>query len=335
MSQAATYIRNGVHPRRLVELYLGEPEAGSGELEADFGKAPPEPTGGYIDTRPPLKGDRPFREANNIKLLNGQMLPVWIAYVARGPRVSLLYAIKHPDQKPQVVEMDRRAAKLLTSRFPILGQNKPTLVVAMPSSSWQAEHFAQEVAKAADLPLQTGVFNKTGSIKGTHFAKKQQWARANIKLVDHTADFEGQSIALVDDNFGSGASMGAAAELLYARGAAYVIGLATFRITGKKDPDEPDVGLGYAKEITALAKTPETPEEAPNPNEAEDDEAEGQPVLENARDRAALLERALKHNEDSLPTFTATELAEIYDVSPVEMRFTLSVLGLAKLVKPG
>ena len=311
---------------------MGEPEPGSGNLKADWGdKRPPEPAGGYIDTRPPLKGDRPFRE-KNVTLLRGQTLPVWIAYAAKGPRVTLLYAIKHPDRKPEVVAMDQRAAKLLVSRFPALGRHKPTMVVSMPSGSWQAQHFAEEIAKAADLPLKTGVFKKTGSIKGVHFSEKENWARANIRLAEQGTSFEGQSIVLADDNIGSGASMGAAAELLYARGASYVIGVATFVITGTRDPDAKDVPLGLAKGVNAPEEQVQ-PEEQAQPDETEDDEGEdtGKP---NPKEKGELLRRVLRVEQESLPAFTVKELAELYEVGEIEMRFTLSQLGLAKLVKP-
>lgn len=324
MSQAATYIRNGVHPRRIVELYMGEPEPGSGELKAQWGKKPPEPTG-FIDTRPP-PGGRPFREAN-FKLLRGQNLPVWIAYTAKGPRVTLLYAIKHPDRKPEVVEMDRRAAQLLARSFPAL-PHKPVVVMSMPSGSWQAEHFAQEVAKAADLPLKTGVFKKTGAIKGTHFSEKQNWARANIRLADPGADFEGQSVVLADDNIGSGATLGAAAELLYARGAVYVLGVATFRIAGSKTP--PDVELGFAK-----AMDPNKPIAAPGVGEDEEAEAEEEAPLHRTDDRAEGVKAFLVDNKADLPTMTFRELVEMCETTDIEMRFALAQLSLAKLVKPG
>lgn len=327
MSNIAELIRNRVHPNRILELWMGEPEPGSGNLKANWGnKRPPKPAGGYIDTRKP-PGGRPFRE-KTVTLLRGQRLPVWVAYVANGPRVTLLYAIKHPDRKPEVIEMDRNAASLLVHSFPALRQNKPTMVVPMPSGSWQAQHFAEEVAKAAELPLKTGVFKKIGSIKGIFHAEKQAWARANITLADRTQNFEGQSIALVDDNVGSGFSIGAAAELLYARGAAYVIGLATFKIAGAKDPDIEDVPLGLAKGVNA-------PEEEAQPDETEDDEDEDTPTTKNPKEKGELLRRVLVENQESLPAFTVKELAELYEVGEIEMRFTLSQLGLAKLVKPG
>lgn len=329
MSQAATYIRNGVHPRRIVEMYMGEPVPGTGGLTADWGKKPPEPVGGYIDTRPP-PGGRPFREAN-IKLLNGQNLPVWIAYVARGPRVSLLYALKHPDRKPEVVEMDRRAATLLARSLPALPR-KPTMVVTMPSGSWQAGHFAEEVAKAAKLPLQTDVFKKTGSIKGTHFSEKQKWARANIRLARRDVDFEGQSVVLADDNIGSGASLGAAAELLYARGAAYVIGVTTFRITGAKDPEAEDVSLGFAKKTAKAVEPAGLP--APGVGE-EDDEQQDEAPRNTVHDRDESVIAFLVDNKADIPTMTFRELVEMCDTTDIEMRFALAQLGLAKFVKPG
>lgn len=342
MSQAATYIRNGVHPRRIVELYMGEPEPGSGELAAAWGNKPPPDSGGFIDTRPP-PGGRPFREAN-VTLLHGQNLPVWIAYVASGPRVTLLYAIKHPDRKPEVEEMDRRAAKLVTSRFPALRQHRPTMVVAMPSGSWHAGHFAEEVAKAANLPLKTGVFNKTGAIKGVHFSEKMHWARTNIQFAKPDMDFEGQSVALADDNFGSGASMSAAAELLYDRGASYVIGVATFRIKGVKDPEAEDVSLGFAKAVTEpetdldpeIDLDPEADSDSDlAPKEKVTDQSENRNLRNGPRAKGKLLRRAFTDNRDSLPAFTVKDLADVYDAKPVEVRFTLSQLGLAKDVKPG
>lgn len=308
---------------------MGEPVPGSGELFADWGKEPPTATGGYIDTRPPLKGDRPFREAN-IALLNGQNLPIWIAYAAKGPRVSLLYAIKHPDQKPQVVEMDRRAAKLLVSRFPALGKNKPTMVVAMPSGSWQAGHFAEEVAKAANLPLKTGVFKKTGAIKGTYAAKKMDWARASYKLASNE-DFEGQSVILADDNVGTGSSMAACAEILYGRGAAYVLGVATFRITGKKDPEAEDVRLSMAKKVRKAIE----PSVPPAPEQGEEDEQQEDAPRHKTEDRDESVIAFLVDNKADIPTMTFRELVEMCDTTDVEMRFALAQLGLAKLVKPG
>lgn len=311
-------------------MYMGEPLPGTGELTANWDAKPPEDTGGYIDTRPPRgPRDRPFREAN-VKLLRGQNLPIWIAYVAKGPRVTLLYAIKHPDRKPEVVEMDRRAAKLLASRFPIL-PHKPTMVVAMPSASWQAEHFAQEVAKAANLPLKTGVFKKTGAIKGTFAAKKMDWARASYKLASNE-DFEGQSVILADDNVGTGSSMAACAEILYGRGAAYVLGVATFRITGKKDPDAEDVRLSLAKKVKQAAEPPDlsTPEEG----EADDEQQEDAP-RKSTHDRDESVIAFLVDNKADLSSMTFRELVEMCDTSEVEMRFALAQLGLAKLVKPG
>ena len=305
---------------------MGEPEPGSGQLTARWGQPPPR-VKGFIDTRPPPDG-RPFREIRNLVLADGHKFPVWFAYAANGPKVTLLYAIKHPSQKPQVKEMDQRAAKLLVSRFRIL-KPSPTVVMSMPSESWQAEHFAQEVAKAASLPLRTGMFTKKGAIKGVFPARKQQWARRNLRLVDRE-NVEGQSVILADDNVGTGFSMSACAEQLYARGAAYVLGVATFRITGAKDPDVEDVSLGFAKGL----REPDLLEPM-DPDEAEDDEDTDMPIAKNPSDRAAGLKRALVKNRDSLDAFTVKELAELYDANMVEMRFALSQLGLDRLVKPG
>lgn len=300
---------------------MGEPvgQEGSGKLVADWGAPPPALTG-YIDTRPP--GGRPFREAS-FPLLHGHKLPVWFAYVGKGLRNTLLYTLKHPDRKPEVSDMDQKAAKLLASRFAIL-RPKPTVVMTMPSRSWQAEHFAQEVATAAGLPLKTGVFEKIGEIKGTLAAQKLDWARKSYRLLD-PSDIEGQSIILADDNVGTGASMSACAEMLYARGAAYVLGVAVFRLAGKKDVEAEDVPLGFAKGLQ--------PEE--NPLEDAQLETIELPTVKNQKEKATLLRRMLVKNQESLSVYTASELAELYEVSPVEMRFALSQLDLAKLVKPG
>jgi hypothetical protein len=197
VSFAKTLLRNGVHPRRILDLYpdgaepLGESKAAAFKFLIQEGALP---------------------------LRNGDCFPVWSGYSLTGSNGFINEMLK---QKDRVQEMEIKSAEGLAARLKELPYS-PAMVVPVPGS--QVEHFAQVLAKAMNLPI-NNAFKKLSEVSGDFSARKMEWARRSYRLMNQ-AGISGQTILLAESR--ASESLSACAELLYARGASCVIGTVIF-----------------------------------------------------------------------------------------------------------